>query len=382
MEPQSYPQSIRRERPLSGLPNSVADSSFNAYLLEAHICPVMHSSTRTKTEKCSSTIGLVASRLASDSQLRSSATSFHSSEAAADHPSPGRARSKPRNVPQDILPDFQVLRRSFMSKLARALEDPEMEPVIVTKSESEELPIFDEFLSSPFSSPCETFESPSGQGLDPIMNTIDKSDGHPSLASAAEPLTLYNDSVRGAELPASHAGLAASSSHHLYVQHDPKPTLIRSSPAKAAGRNMAAHALIPQNAPTQPRQTSKPPSSDINVTFGKRSLTSAFDSDGENDDTDHRIKFQRENQDLPSDDESLPPAHPGPNATEKEMLEYKRRLSTLAARRSRRRKLEYKLKLEARVESLEREREKWKTRCTVLQEILKVHNADLKFEED
>ena len=52
-----------------------------------------------------------------------------------------------------------------------------------------------------------------------------------------------------------------------------------------------------------------------------------------------------------------------PKATEKEKIEWKRRQNTLAARKSRKRKLEYQLYLETRVESLEHEVEVWKTRA-------------------
>jgi hypothetical protein len=68
--------------------------------------------------------------------------------------------------------------------------------------------------------------------------------------------------------------------------------------------------------------------------------------------------------------------------TEQEKLQSKRRRSTLAARKSRRRKLEYQLALEERVEKLQGLREKWKTRCKVLQEILKSHEAEFNFEDE
>ncbi|KAJ7481988.1 hypothetical protein FB451DRAFT_1365012 [Mycena latifolia] len=58
------------------------------------------------------------------------------------------------------------------------------------------------------------------------------------------------------------------------------------------------------------------------------------------------------------DEEPLPP-----NATDQEILDYKRRQNTLAARRSRRRKLMYQQQLEETVERLTREKEIWKLRA-------------------
>ena len=62
-----------------------------------------------------------------------------------------------------------------------------------------------------------------------------------------------------------------------------------------------------------------------------------------------------------------------PNATEREQIEWKRRQNTLAARKSRKRKLEHQQFLENKVEALEREVEVWKTRTGTMQSILKSH---------
>ncbi|KIK62920.1 hypothetical protein GYMLUDRAFT_41195 [Collybiopsis luxurians FD-317 M1] len=110
------------------------------------------------------------------------------------------------------------------------------------------------------------------------------------------------------------------------------------------------------DAPTQSRRYLNPSTSpkEVPTSFTKnskkRSSTVAF---GDKDEED--------GDDAPA--EAL-----GPNATELETIEYKRRLNTIAARRSRRRKLQHALTLESRIEELEKEVEKWKTKCKVLQE--------------
>ncbi|KAJ7447155.1 ectomycorrhiza-regulated protein [Mycena latifolia] len=61
------------------------------------------------------------------------------------------------------------------------------------------------------------------------------------------------------------------------------------------------------------------------------------------------------------------------NATDQEKIEYKRRQNTLAARRSRKRKLMHQQQLEEAVERLTREKEIWKTRALTLGNLLRSH---------
>lgn len=62
-----------------------------------------------------------------------------------------------------------------------------------------------------------------------------------------------------------------------------------------------------------------------------------------------------------------------PNATELEQIEWKRRQNTLAARKSRKRKLLHQQELEAQVASLTAEREKWRQRALTLQGVLQAN---------
>lgn len=77
----------------------------------------------------------------------------------------------------------------------------------------------------------------------------------------------------------------------------------------------------------------------------------------------------------PSDEEEdeLTEEPPASNATDQEKIEWKRRQNTLAARRSRKRKMQNVQRLEETVERLTREREIWKTRALTLKQLLISH---------
>ncbi|KAG6853560.1 hypothetical protein C0991_003230 [Blastosporella zonata] len=126
----------------------------------------------------------------------------------------------------------------------------------------------------------------------------------------------------------------------------------RRASATGTRKGVTPEALVPIDAPTQPRKYVMPSATsrkEVPSVFAKkRSRSTAF---GEEED-----EFNE------------PPL--GPNATEKEQIEYKRRQNTVAARRSRKRKLEYQQNLEDTVERLTRERDVWKTRATMCQEML------------
>ncbi|KAJ3528162.1 hypothetical protein NMY22_g9525 [Coprinellus aureogranulatus] len=77
------------------------------------------------------------------------------------------------------------------------------------------------------------------------------------------------------------------------------------------------------------------------------------------------------------------PNAPGPNATEEELITWKRQQNTLAARKSRQRKLEHMRLLEQSVEDWTKERDAWKTRALTLKQLLASHGivVDAKFED-
>ncbi|GLB43665.1 putative basic region leucine zipper [Lyophyllum shimeji] len=120
-------------------------------------------------------------------------------------------------------------------------------------------------------------------------------------------------------------------------------------------RKASPESLLPLDAPTQPRRYVMP-----SVTSRKE--IPAF--------------FQKMRTNTPpSEDEEdeLTEEPPASNATDQEKIEWKRRQNTLAARRSRKRKLMNLQRLEETVERLTREREIWKTRALTLKQLLISH---------
>ncbi|EEB95062.1 hypothetical protein MPER_06026, partial [Moniliophthora perniciosa FA553] len=111
------------------------------------------------------------------------------------------------------------------------------------------------------------------------------------------------------------------------------------------------HSLVPFDAPTQPRRYVTPSATsrkDVPAVFAR--------------------KRNREQAQLEDEQDELEPLPP--NATEKQQIEWKRRQNTLAARKSRKRKLEYQQNMEAELNELRVDKEKWKTRAEVLRGML------------
>ncbi|KAJ8523216.1 hypothetical protein ONZ45_g341 [Pleurotus djamor] len=132
-----------------------------------------------------------------------------------------------------------------------------------------------------------------------------------------------------------------------------KPLPRRRNAPTGTRKNVTPESLVPLDAPTQARKYTAPSATsrkEMPVTFArKRARAQAF-----------------------GEEEQLEEA-PGPNATEKEQIEWKRRQNTLAARKSRKRKLEHQQLLEDQVQDLASERDKWKTRALTLQNMLHSH---------
>lgn len=129
---------------------------------------------------------------------------------------------------------------------------------------------------------------------------------------------------------------------------------IASSSATGTRRNITPSSLVPLDAPTQPRKYLTPSMTsrkDVPAVWKKRSRPIAFGQD----DADEYDELGE----LPA------------GATQQEMIEHKRRQNTIAARKSRKRKLEHTLTLEKDVEMLRKDREMWKTRAGMLVAILR-----------
>lgn len=119
--------------------------------------------------------------------------------------------------------------------------------------------------------------------------------------------------------------------------------------------------LIDADAPTQPRNYVTP-----SVT-SRKEIPSYY------------LKQQRRSPTVQAhmsedEDDELTEEPPAENATDQEKIDYKRRQNTLAARRSRKRKLVYTQQLEGTVDRLMMEKEMWRTRALTLRQLLRSHN--------
>jgi hypothetical protein len=78
---------------------------------------------------------------------------------------------------------------------------------------------------------------------------------------------------------------------------------------------------------------------------------------------------------IANDEDDFLPDLP-PDATEREQIEWKRRQNTIAARKSRKRKLEHQQWLEGELEKVKRDRDLWKVRAMTLRGVLKGKGED------
>jgi len=139
-----------------------------------------------------------------------------------------------------------------------------------------------------------------------------------------------------------------------------QPTVARRK-AVATGirKGITPETLLDESAPTQSRNYITPSATsrkEVPAVFArKRSRSTAF---GDEEDQ--------------LDDYVLPP-----NPTEKDLIEQKRRQNTVAARRSRKRKLEHMQHLEASLERERQEKERWRERTYLLSSMLAALNQQV-----
>ncbi|KIY49772.1 hypothetical protein FISHEDRAFT_12872, partial [Fistulina hepatica ATCC 64428] len=127
----------------------------------------------------------------------------------------------------------------------------------------------------------------------------------------------------------------------------------RRSTATGTRKNITVQSLVPYDAPIQPRKYASPSAT------SRKELPAVF--------AKKRARSQAFGEECVDDSDPQPP----PNATEREQIEWKRRQNTLAARKSRKRKLEHQQMMEAEIASLKEERDMWKTRAMMLQAVVK-----------
>jgi hypothetical protein len=200
----------------------------------------------------------------------------------------------------------------------------------------------------------------------------------PSLASTLSPLEhglyaftpespmLHDFSINPASLvrsPAMPLGPSSFPSPAMPMSPVMAPPMNRrKSSATGTRKGLKPEALVPIDAPTQPRKYVTPSATsrkDLPATFArKRARSTAFGDE----------------------EEELEPL--GPNATELEQIEYKRRQNTIAARRSRARKLQHQQELEDKIELLTQERDAWKERASMCSQMLLAHGIPAPTFED
>ena len=121
-------------------------------------------------------------------------------------------------------------------------------------------------------------------------------------------------------------------------------------------KNITPEALVPYDAPIQPRKYVTPSAT------SRKAVPAGF--------AKKRARSQAFDEDELADEASLDPA-------DVDAIEAKRRQNTLAARRSRKRKLEYQRDLEASVERLNDEMLAWKSRAETLEAVLRSHGLEV-----
>lgn len=316
-------------------------------------------------------------------------------------------------MPEDTLPTSTMADASAAQPAAQAIPLDQLSSMVNTLLASPEFQKsarFDDFLVSPSLSPCDDLnmspidDSPFSPNLDtPIMNDLSDDFGMFSEYSGVPlfddgAMTMYQllespevaqeafsqmyelpksapapapslDAVNPTSLalpaaappasaPAPKAGKAAAASR-------------RKSTATGTRKNITPDSLVPVDAPIQGRNYATPsatsrkelPAAFLKSQKRKRSRTQAF---GDED-------SKAGSPPVDADAEEQPPL----NATEKEIIEWKRRQNTLAARKSRKRKLEHQQFLETRVKDLETENEMLKVKTDALEAALRAHNIFL-----
>ena len=213
---------------------------------------------------------------------------------------------------------------------------------------------FNDFLNTPLITDEALLNSPYMNDLPmfamPDFDKVDESAAVQVQAPAPFPSALYTISP---ESPMLH-----SFDNHNYetpksVAPSAGPATRRTSKATGIRKGITPDALLDESAPTQPRKYATPSATskkEVPATFArKRARSTAFGDDEEDQ--------------LPED---LPL-----NPTEKDLIEAKRRQNTVAARRSRKRKLEQFQMMEKSRDEERRLKEQWQDRANMLLEVIR-----------
>jgi len=115
-------------------------------------------------------------------------------------------------------------------------------------------------------------------------------------------------------------------------------------------KNVTPESLVPQDAPIQSRKYRTPSATsrkELPLTFARKRARTREPGEEEEDDV------------------------AGPTISEEDAIKTKRLQNTLAARRSRKRKLEYQRELEDAIEAERKEKETWRARALILEALLR-----------
>lgn len=300
--------------------------------------------------------------------------------------------------PTSPVADFESMRSNYLNMLNQKPDEhavadeasttmvsasdiePSIQALVDTLKASPEFQTYSDFLTSPFDdSPLDDFLTTpdmSGDGFDfmtspAIVDSVGDSFNFgdmPLFGNGGVDMDM-DDSKSAIEAPKPAQSIHSDFDNLLTISPDDSPSLDPSSlfpsemPTTPARRKMATgtrknitlNSLVPLDAPTQTRTYVTPSATsrkDVPAVFArKRARSQAF---GDEED-------QLEEITLPL------------NPTEAQLIEAKRRQNTIAARRSRQRKLEYTRHLEDKVDTLTEEKEMWKARAVTCEALLKSH---------
>ncbi|TFY69012.1 hypothetical protein EVJ58_g674 [Rhodofomes roseus] len=201
---------------------------------------------------------------------------------------------------------------------------------------------FNDFLTSPMESPWDDFLTTPVVGTDNVGSDMFTS---PAIVDDDD-----FDGFGGPSLFGGSIGLTGAA-----TPSTPGQPLRQGGPT-GTRKNVTPDSLVPLDAPIQPRKYVLPSSTsrkEVPAVFArKRARSSAFGDEDE----------------LCADDL---PQH------DLDAIEAKRRQNTLAARRSRKRKLEHQRGLEMTVEQERTEKEMWKARATMFEALLRSHGLEV-----
>ncbi|KAI0337449.1 hypothetical protein BDW22DRAFT_1313502, partial [Trametopsis cervina] len=128
----------------------------------------------------------------------------------------------------------------------------------------------------------------------------------------------------------------------------------RKNPPTGTRKNITPEALVPFDAPIQPRKYLTPSAT------SRKEVPAVF------------AKKRQRSESIMDEEDDGEGGEPDLNA-----IEAKRRQNTLAARRSRKRKLEYQRELEASVEKVNDEKEYWMQRAKALENMMRERGLDV-----